>query len=556
MNNIKYFFNLFLSLFILHILAIALLGQPLTIWSARYNSPSSLQDSAIGIAVSPNGNVLVTGWSISPSTGADIVTIRYNPITGDSMWVGKYAGPYEDKPYAIITDNNFVYITGWTFTGPASNLRDVITIKYNVVNGIPAWVKTFHGGYGGDYGLAIALDASGDVYVTGRSDVGGQQQKITTLKYDVNGNMVSGWPSIYTGTLSGIFDEGHAIQVDVSGNVYVTGRVGTQDINSFDFLTLKINSSGVVQWAKRYNGTANMEDNAIGLVLNSTGTFVYSIGYCTSTSTAKDYVTIKYNTATGDSLAAAIYDGPAHSYDIATGVVKDPSDNIYVTGYSLNNTFIYYDYATIKYDPNLNQSWVMRYSVANGSSLASAIAYDTSGFVYVTGSSFSTGTGYDYTTIRYDASNGMQKWVKTFNGVNNNDFASDIATSGPNNVYVTGSANWGSPTGLDFYTFRYAEVIGIKRISTNIPARFSLYQNYPNPFNPSTSIKFDISRSSFVNLSVYDILGREVAVLVHENLTPGTYEYKWDAAGLTSGIYFYKIYTEQFTETKKMVLTK
>lgn len=555
MNNIKYFLSLFIALLIMNISSTTLLSQPYTIWASRYNSPFSSQDSAIDIVVNQNGNVFLTGWSIGSSTGADIVTIRYNPITGDSVWVKRFSRPYEDKPYAIIADNNFVYVTGWTFATTTN--RNIITIKYNVSTGDTIWTRSWEDAVAlGDYGLAIALDGTGNVYVTGRSDIGGQQ-KFTTIKYDANGNMVAGWPSIYTGAMSGNFDEAHAIAIDPSGNVYVTGKVRRgADVTTDDYLTLKMNSSGVVQWAKRYNGTANLEDNAIGLLLNSAATSVYVTGYSSGTSTAKDYVTIKYNTSSGDSLAAAIYDGPVHSFDVASSVVKDPSDNIYVTGFSLNSSMIYYDYATVKYDPNLVQSWVMRYSVANGSSLASEIAYDTSGYIYVTGSSIGSGTGYDYVTIRYNSA-GVQQWVKRENGVaNGNDYAHGIATSGPNNVYVTGSANWGSPTGLDFYTFRYAEVIGIKRISTNIPKRFSLYQNYPNPFNPSTSIKFDISRTSFVNLNIYDILGREVAVLVHENLTPGTYEYKWDSEGLTSGIYFYKIYTEQFSETKKMVLTK
>ncbi len=96
----------------------------------------------------------------------------------------------------------------------------------------------------------------------------------------------------------------------------------------------------------------------------------------------------------------------------------------------------------------------------------------------------------------------------------------------------------------------------INNISYQTPTSFSLYQNYPNPFNPSTKIKFDIPKGSLVKLKVFDILGREVAELVNEKLNAGVYEYEWNGAGLTSGVYFYRLEAGEFTETKRMVLLK
>ena len=107
--------------------------------------------------------------------------------------------------------------------------------------------------------------------------------------------------------------------------------------------------------------------------------------------------------------------------------------------------------------------------------------------------------------------------------------------------------------------------IGIKNISTEIPKEFSLSQNYPNPFNPSTKIRFSLpsvgQRHAFdVHLIIYDILGREVATLVNEQLQPGTYEVEFSAngggSGLTSGVYFYKLSTDSYNESKRMVLLK
>jgi predicted GH43/DUF377 family glycosyl hydrolase len=88
------------------------------------------------------------------------------------------------------------------------------------------------------------------------------------------------------------------------------------------------------------------------------------------------------------------------------------------------------------------------------------------------------------------------------------------------------------------------------------PLKFKLSQNYPNPFNPSTKINFAIPQTSFVNLTVYNVLGEEVATLVNETKAPGNYEVNFNAVNLTSGIYFYKLQTGSFNETKKMILIK
>ncbi len=98
--------------------------------------------------------------------------------------------------------------------------------------------------------------------------------------------------------------------------------------------------------------------------------------------------------------------------------------------------------------------------------------------------------------------------------------------------------------------------VGITSLGTEIPEKYNLYQNYPNPFNPSTNIKFDIPASSFATLKVYDINGREVAQLVNQNLQAGRYEYSFNAAALSSGIYYFKLVSGEFTQIKKMILLK
>src|SRR3990172_4310525 len=99
----------------------------------------------------------------------------------------------------------------------------------------------------------------------------------------------------------------------------------------------------------------------------------------------------------------------------------------------------------------------------------------------------------------------------------------------------------------------HASVGGLKSISSEIPTAFSLKQNYPNPFNHLTTIEFDVPKSSHVVIKIYNSLGEEVTVLVNEKLNAGKFEYKYNAAGLTSGVYFYTLAAYGYSETRKMV---
>lgn len=101
-----------------------------------------------------------------------------------------------------------------------------------------------------------------------------------------------------------------------------------------------------------------------------------------------------------------------------------------------------------------------------------------------------------------------------------------------------------------------ATVSSITQTSSSFPEVYSLNQNFPNPFNPSTSIKFDIVNAGFVKVKVYNNLGKEVSTIVNENLSAGSYQVNWNAAGLTSGVYFYRLETVDYVATKKMLLVK
>ena len=98
--------------------------------------------------------------------------------------------------------------------------------------------------------------------------------------------------------------------------------------------------------------------------------------------------------------------------------------------------------------------------------------------------------------------------------------------------------------------------IGIRRISTKIPASFALFQNFPNPFNPKTVINFSVPQKALVKIIIYDILGNEVKTVLNEIKNAGYYSLDFDASSISSGVYFYRLVSSQFSDCKKMVLIK
>ncbi len=144
-------------------------------------------------------------------------------------------------------------------------------------------------------------------------------------------------------------------------------------------------------------------------------------------------------------------------------------------------------------------------------------------------------------------------------------WSQNILVSGPSNYSRTynqlADISVKSSGGVDsvlvtWSKLRDVSVIGIIHTGTGIPESFSLSQNYPNPFNPMTNVKFQMPNAAFVKLTVFDVLGREVSILVNEQLHAGVYEVNWDAGNHPSGVYFYRMETSAYTETKKMLMVK
>jgi uncharacterized delta-60 repeat protein len=306
-------------------------------WVARYNGPGNGNDIAHAIAVDNAGNIYVTGESMGIGTSANYATVKYDSL-GVEKWVARYDGPgyHDDIAYAIALDNaGNIYVTGGS--SGLDIYRDYATVKYDPL-GIEQWVARYNGaGNQNDNAYAIALDNAGNIYVTGASRESDTDDDYATVKYDSSG--VEQWVARYNGPDS-LSDRAHAIAVDASDNIYVTG------VSYHDYATVKYNSSGVERWVARYNGMGNGNDEAYAIVVDNAGN-IYVTGESTVPGSAFDYTTLKYDSL-GIEQWVARYDGPCNGWDAAYAIATDFYCNVYITGgseFSYSNV----DYATIKY---------------------------------------------------------------------------------------------------------------------------------------------------------------------------------------------------------------
>jgi hypothetical protein len=553
----KIHYSLIISIFIFLplILPETMFAQLSQVWISRFNGASNGIDQVNAMTIDNAGNVYVTGQTYNGSQ--DYCTIKYNS-SGVQQWVAYYNGPggTTDIAYGIAVDAaGYVYVTGSSCHGYGAETEDYATIKYDSA-GVQQWVVRFDGEISGpDQAVGIVVDNLGNSYVTGYSYTAASNYDYVTVKYSSAG--VQQWLAQYSGPVVG-GDEPTYIAIDQNSNVYLTGNShGNGTLN--DYCTIKYSIQGVQQWVARYNGPANADDIPYCLAVDASLNVIVT-GRSPRINSDGDYATVKYNSS-GTQLWVQRFNGSGNNNDVARRVIVDNSNNIYVTG-SATGMSSGYDFCTIKYNPSGVQQWVGNYNgPANATDEASVLAVDTGGNIYAGGYSYGTTSNADYCIVKYNQS-GVQQVVTRYNGPGNSgDYISAMAIN-PSGLIVSGFS-MGAGTNYDFATIEYSLITGVEPISGKIPQYFILYQNYPNPFNPATVIKFDNPSASLVNLVIYDILGKEIEILVNEELPAGSYEFSWNASSYSSGIYFYRIYMQDlngygrnYSQVKKMILTK
>ncbi len=511
-------------------------------WAKRLSTAGNNNDYVNDMTSDAAGNVYVTG-----SGSGNYLTVKYSP-EGTVLWQAAYNGPANDADYAnsvTVDAAGNVYVTGRSFGNGTGT--DFATIKYDA-SGNQLWVQRYNGtNNDDDEAVSVVVDASGNVYAGGWSSHAGTGIDYAIVKYSAAGSQV--WVRFYNGSGTGN-DFMSTMITDAAGNIYATGK--SRGSASDDAATVKYSSSGTLLWSARYEGSDF--DKGTALVVDGTGSVIVT-GTSTSASTGKDYLTVKYNNA-GVQQWVKKYSRTSTSVDEAIGVTADASGNIYVTGSCSGTGTPSLDYITLSYNSNGDARWTRSFTggLVGEDDVAASIDIDGSGNIYVTGSVKTSGSDFDFGTVKYSSA-GSVIWSVIYEGIlSADDRAVKVKTDNAGNVYVAGNSS--GLSGLDFMTVKYSQPIGITPIGTEVPADFSLGQNYPNPFNPTTNIKLQIPKNGFVKLAVFDITGKEVALLVNEELGAGSYNVDFDASHLSSGTYFYRMETNSFTEVKKMILVK
>ena len=500
-------------------------------WIRKYGSSANQVYTIAGIETDKSGNVFVTA-SVTGATLTDYHTIKYNS-SGDIQWAKIYTGLIEDRVIDMILDNSGnVCVTG--LSENTTGTYDIITIKYNT-NGDSLWVKRYNGptATSMDQPVAMTVDNINNVYVCGYS-FGTTTMSYVTIKYSPQGDSVWTQRFVIGGT-----NIPQDIFVDESGNVIVYGRGTT---------VLKYNANGNLLWSKSYSTDA-AESKRV-LIGDNSGNIYF--GGTNRTVTFDDFSMTKIN-SNGDTLWMRSRNGLGNTlenHDEVNSVAIDNTGNVYSTGKSYYQLSSYF--STIKYNSSGVFQWEKIYLHPQNGEGGKDIVTDNSGNIYVTGGSN------DFTTIKYN-SNGDSLWSMIYNGPSNLvDFSEAMTIDNTGNVYVTGrSRQAGTPQYYEIATLKYSQTLtGTSGVNSNNEYSFKLYQNYPNPFNPVTNLNFEIPEQSFVSLKIYDLSGKKVDELLNEVKPSGNYSVQFNASVLSSGIYFYTLKVNGYSETKRMILLK
>ncbi len=528
--------NLFLALFfILSIIAIkSAKSQISQIWLRTHNGSANSYDYGSDMIFDNAGNTIVTGSSAQNGPEMiDVVTIKYSP-SGSIIWQSLFGtgDSISENGNKLAQDNSGnIYVLG--YIPYAVNLYVILLIKYNS-SGVLQWSR-IQADTGSVYLPAdIVIDNSGNVYVSayGGPAVNGAG---IVIKYAPDGNklwyklirkvhdlqlsadnslIVCGWNGAnysitkiaqdssvlwtkYINSPCGICDKGGSITTDNQNNVYFTGQ------KNDDIYIIKYSNSGSMLWEKYYSNSTNSYDNGYSILLDNNGDLI--VGGFTNEQFSSNYnMLIQKYTSGGSLVWSFMYDSPYSSIDVMSDLKIDNNSNIYVTGSSFrNNNQISSDIVTFKI-----------------------------------------------------LSNGLLSWDIRYNGeADSSDHPSSVLTDNSGNVYEFGS-RVGLNSQNDYILIKYSQLVGSGHINGTIPKTFSLKQNYPNPFNPETIISFDLPEKSHIRISVYDILGKQLELLIDNYYEAGTYSINFNSEKYPSGVYFYKMQTDKFSDSKKMIIAK
>ncbi|UKN02998.1 T9SS type A sorting domain-containing protein [Paracrocinitomix mangrovi] len=418
-------------------------------WEARYENPANFIDQAVDLELDAAGNTYVTGTSFNGSN-YDWVTVKYD-ANGVEQWVMSYGGSGLDEAEAMAMDSNGdIVVTGSRFIG--GNDWDIAVVKYDGTTGAQLWAQVYTGSSNFDGGKDITTDSNNDVILTGTYSFSSTDIDWIVIKYNSAG--VFQWDDT-NGTPDN--DEGKVIIADASNNYYVAGHSEFSSGSTyFDFLLMKYNSAGTQLGSVTQDAGFNGLDTPHAIDLDASGNiFVGGQGF--NALDEEDYVLMKFNNSLAHQWTRT-YAGNYTGLDRINALAVDQtSGNIFVTGRSKSNESSE-DFYTIAYNTAGVVLWDDRYTSAGlNFDEATDIQIAASGFVYITGYTFNSGSNNDYTTVKY-SSTGTLEWDTKFNGPSGlSDQAAKLRLDPAENIFVTGKSH-GGVTNLDYSTIKYCQL--------------------------------------------------------------------------------------------------
>ena len=520
-------------------------------WTSFFNNSTNANEMVADVAFDNLGNTYLCGYgTMTSGQGDDFLTVKCNS-SGTEEWSKVYNGPQSDDDIAsamFVDDAGNLYVTGisrWT-----TDAYKIVTLKYSP-SGNLLWISAFDSlGQSNSRAEDIWVDSDGNVFVTGWiSQSNNGDYDIATIKMSSSGEIID-WS--YFGQVNNIQDYGTNILGDTNGNIFVGGDSWRNVSLGREVVIIKYNSDLDTNWVVHVNGSDNsFNEFTVDLELDDTGN-IYALCRLQNDPGFTDFAVVKINSG-GDVVWRVEYD-EAGGQDIPEAMTMDDNGNIYVTGRVRRSSGGgYNDFAIRKYNNDGLEQWTTYYDgPQNLDDDPIDLVLDQNGNVFVCGESNRDGSAFKFIVVKYTPT-GIFDWEYVYDE-NVNGKAMSIRPDNTGYVYAAGEAE--TPAGdVDLFAVKLSKSTGVEDNNGSVD-EYVLYQNYPNPLNPTTIISWQSPVSSHQTLKIYDILGNEVTTLVDEYKSAGSYEVEFEALGLTSGIYFYKLQAGSFIETKKMILLK
>ena len=426
-----------------HALTLFVNAQP-PAWSYLYNNPDNMDDYANGIAVGPDNNPVVTGYSQRTVGGFDYYTVKLNRADRSLIWSDLYDDPDSEmdvaKCVAVDSANNAI-VSGYSqlFSVPAArNINSIYTIKYPASGPPQAWGAQHNGpGAIDDRATAIATtaDAANNIVVIGYGKNAANNDDIYVVKYRADGTKA--WSATpFDG--AGGDDIPSAVAVGPDGSVYVTGvSEKGPGAGVYNLFTAKYNgATGALVWSDLYSVTPTGRNLGNGIAVDASGD-LYATGSATTAAGDRDIYTIKYSGSSGSAqrLWERAIDGQGHGDDEGIGVRIDPIDGAIVVAGTLLTGSNDHDISLVRYSAGGDTIW--QTTLHENDDHATALAIDSSGYIYLAGSS-SNGLTTDILSLIYGA-DGTRLGAMTYNGpAGGNDEPSGIAVNYKGEAFVAG----------------------------------------------------------------------------------------------------------------------